>query len=667
LIEPSNHLRAAQLGGFFFCWHTNLKNLAFAKKLLGSIEMTALHGILSLLKTKTFWIAQVLILALLSVRIFELLATPTLARFLTKGGYLYVFLLFALFLYTLWGFFKAHVRLANWRQHVKVHRYQIASLFLLTFLIHQHEPHIFKVFYDEAEFVGQARIMHLERQTGLPGQYHTFQGNAFPVAINPALRPPFFSFVLSLVHDATGYRPKNVFFLNAVFSIICLFLAYFLSFILTNNRLLALLPPLGLFAFPLFAQVSTSGGYDLFNLTLLLQLLLAGVLYFRKQDEATWQWFLFSSLLLAHCRVESVLYVLVPVLAWILLSARSNTWCLSGITAVSPIFLGYPILWNLYFARNSGFHYEHMREGGQPFFSLGYLPEHLQDSLVYLLKPSLDSTSSLFISIVVLLGLIFILFCLPIRFVKGKAKEAEIIVCLVTVIASLGFLTIQSNFWGGLTDVLASRFFLPLLLMGLLGFLLLLHEIPDNSKRFFTPAVCILFMGAAVLESLPSQARHHATRSMPAAQHYKILLEFLSQQSIDKRRSLFTGTGGTFFFAHGFNAVPFEALQRRPGRIDKIIGHDLYENIFISVLEMEDHPISVGETIPSDLRALFVLEKVFQHRHHRNMRSTLYRIVGRLDDEGNAVVLQPGSLPLPSFADMDAKTAYLLNALGIHQ
>lgn len=629
--------------------------------------MTALHGILSLLKTKTFWIAQTLILALLSVRIFELLATPTLTRFLTKGGYLYVFLLFALFLYTLWGFLRTHVRLANWSQHVKVHRYQIASLFLLTFLIHQHEPHIFKVFYDEAEFLGQARIMHLERQAGLPGQYHTFQGNAFPVAINPALRPPLFSFILSLVHDTTGYRPENVFFLNVVFSFICLFLAYALSFILTGSRLLALLPPLGLFAFPLFAQVSTGGGYDLFNLTLLLQLLLSGVFYFRKQDQATWRWFLFSSLLLVHCRNESVLYVLVPVLSWIIVSARSNTWKLSGFTAISPLFLSYPILWNLYFSKNPDFQYEHMREEGQAFFCLTYLPDNLQDALVYLLTPSLNATNSLVISVCALTGLAFILFCFPIRFLKGISRESDLVVLLGSVIALAGFLTIQSSFWGGLTDVLASRFFLPLLLMGLLGFLLLLHEIPADRKRFFAPAALLLFMGAGVLESLPSQARHHATRSMPAAQHYEVLVEFLSQQSINKRRSLFTGTGGTFFFAHGFNVLPFDSLQRRPGRIDQMIGHDLYENIFVSILEIEDHPISEGETIAADLRALFVLEEVFQHSHHRAARSTLYRIVGRLDDEGNPVVLQPGSLPLPSFTDMDAKTAYFLNALGIHQ
>ncbi|MCC5838942.1 MAG: hypothetical protein JJT96_02370 [Opitutales bacterium] len=629
--------------------------------------MTPSHGIISLSKSKTFWIALISILALLSVRIFDFLTTETLVRFLTKGGYVYLLVLSALFLYTLWRFLKIHGRVANLKQRVSFHRFQIAALFVLAFLAHQHEPHIFRVFYDEAEFLGQARIMHLERLAGVPGQYHTFDGNAFPVAVNPALRPPLFSFVLSLVHDAVGYRPENVFFLNAFFSLICLFLSYSLSFMLTGSRLLALLPPIGLFAFPLFAQVSSSGGYDLFNLTLLLQLLLSGVFYFRKQDEETWRWFLFSSLLLVHCRNESVLYVLVPVLAWMIVSAKTNTWKLSGFTAASPLFLSYPILWNLYFSKNPGFQYEHMREDGQAFFSIAYLPEHLQDALVYLLTPSLDSTNSLIIAICVLTGLAFILFCFPIRLVRGISQESEVLVLLGTVVALAGFLTIQSVFWGGLTDVLASRFFLPLLLMGLIGFLLLLHEIPNDRKRFLAPAALLLFVGAGLLESLPSQARHHATRSMPGAQHYEVLVEFLSHQSIDKSRSLFTGTGSTFFFAHGFNAVPFDALQRRPERIDQMIGHDLYENIFISVLEIDGHTASMGGTIAADLRALFVLEEVFQHRHHRNMQSTLYRIVGRLDNEGNPVVLQPGSLALPSFTDMDAKTAYLLHALGIQQ
>lgn len=631
------------------------------------LPMTPLPGMASLAKSITFWIALILVLILLSIRVFDLLGTQTLSSLLTKGGYLYVALLFTLFLFTLWIFLKKHGRIEDWRKQISFHRYPIIALFFLTFLIHQHEPHIFRVFYDEAEFIGQARIMHLERQAGVPGQYHTFQGNSFPVSINPALRPPLFSFFVSLIHDATGYRPGNVFLLNGVFSVICLFLGYSLSFILTGHRLLSLLPPLGLFAFPLFAQVSTSGGYDLFNLTLLLQLLIAGVIYFRKKDEETWRWFLFSSLLLVHCRNESVLYILAPVLSWIIISARARAWKLSGFTAISPVFLSYPILWNLYFSKNPGFQYEHMRLDGQAFFSISYLPAHLQDALVYLLSPSLDSTNSVIISVCVLIGLAFTLACFPARLLRGKARNSEVVILLGTLIALAGFLAIQSCFWGGLTDILASRFFLPLLLMGLFGFLFLLNELPDERKRIIAPAVVLLFLGAVFFESIPSQARHHATRSMPGAQHYQALAQFLSQQDIDKRRTLFTGTGGTFFFAHGFNAVPFDSLQRRPVRVDQIIGHGLYENIFVSVLEIDGLVASVGGTLVSDLRRSFVLEEVFQHRHHEGMRSTLYRITGRIDGEGNPVVVQPGSLPLPSFADTATEIAYFLNALGVHQ
>ena len=133
------------------------------------------------------------------------------------------------------------------------------------------EPHELKVFNDEAAHVACSRTMHNDRVVSLPSATHIVYGQSYSFVSGPMSRMPLFSAFLSTLHDVVGYRPGNVFVLNGILSLGILLLLYKLGHFFGGMRA-------GIFAallfttLPLFAQVATSGSYDLLNLLLILLL-----------------------------------------------------------------------------------------------------------------------------------------------------------------------------------------------------------------------------------------------------------------------------------------------------------------------------------------------------------------------------------------------------------
>src|ERR1019366_1179143 len=96
-----------------------------------------------------------------------------------------------------------------------------------------------------------------------------FNGTWLPIDTFLDKRPYFFTFILSLVHDLTGYRMANVFFLNGALTAAFLSLAYWFCRELTS-RAGGLLVVVLLVTMPLFGQNAACAGMEMHNLVMLV-------------------------------------------------------------------------------------------------------------------------------------------------------------------------------------------------------------------------------------------------------------------------------------------------------------------------------------------------------------------------------------------------------------
>jgi hypothetical protein len=114
------------------------------------------------------------------------------------------------------------VRLAAWararfRSLLEAARESGAEILLalaamvVLFLTHSYR---FTILSDETNFVALGRTLAIERRFELPDYAKFYDGQQHALSYIFDKRPPLFAFVLSLVDTLTGYRVRNVWFLN---------------------------------------------------------------------------------------------------------------------------------------------------------------------------------------------------------------------------------------------------------------------------------------------------------------------------------------------------------------------------------------------------------------------------------------------------------------------
>ena len=228
-------------------------------------------------------------------------------------GYWFELAAFLLFLRALWLTFRDELKAFQWRQldWASVTVVGLGGVVLLV-----HETYGFKIIMDEIMLLGTSMSMHFDKTVLTPIRGNDIQG-AF-VILDGIMdkRPLFFPFLLSLLHDLTGYRPANVFILNSVLTFVLLGLTYATGRMLAGRRAgwLGVLLFAGL---PLLGQNATGGGFELLNIVMILATLLLGARFVQKRDEASLSALCYSTLLLGQTRYESLIYVL-PVVILVL-------------------------------------------------------------------------------------------------------------------------------------------------------------------------------------------------------------------------------------------------------------------------------------------------------------------------------------------------------------
>lgn len=381
-----------------------------------------------------------------------------------------------------------------------------AWLFLIT-----REPAEFKIVMDEPMLMSTSMALYQDRTPVIARAVYELAGQREVQPGQIDKRPLLFPFLVSLLHDALGYRVANAFLLNKALVLALLVFAW------AAGR--ALDPvvggPLVLLWFcgwPLVSQNACGGGFEILNLALLLLLFLAARRYLADRCPANEVFLLATCLLLANTRYESVLYLLVFAALWLIGAIRAWDWSVTWATVCSPLFL-LPYLWQHSAVMGVPDRWELRALQTDHMFGFDYLTENLSRAWRFFLTPSRELAGSPLFGALGLLALLAWgagwLWRRRVMGAPDRSAWAALAVLLLPVGGGFGVLLFF--FYGHLDDPVTSRLALPLI--GAMGLALCAVRpvlLPSPAgRRLLIGAMGLWFVGYV----LPTVNEHRYTQN----------------------------------------------------------------------------------------------------------------------------------------------------------
>ena len=394
---------------------------------------------------------------------------------------------------------------------------QIRDLFACTCLLAVwliplvQEPSGYKVIYDEIILTGSAQQMHFEREMHTPLRGYTINGVFYILGSFLDKRPFFFPFLVSLMHDFSGYRPENVFYLNFILSFVLVALVYLLGRIFSGVAG-GLLAGLLLASLPLLAQLARSGGFELLNLLMIVLTILLGIHYYRKADSVSLTAFGYSGLLLALVRHESIIFVIPVGLTTLWRWWKSRKLVLPGFFILIPLLLTIYTLQLTVFEQRSERWQLKDKPDATSLFGLQYLPDNFGHALNFFFDPGYAHPNSLFLSV---FGLFFgILFLVKLsrktnRELLCRADRAPLLLFGVTLF--LVSFVLLGYFYGQFDDHMMSRLSLPSHLLLIFPGVIYLGRYEKSGQAWW--CALVLAVIGFFAQSLPTVANGISSRS----------------------------------------------------------------------------------------------------------------------------------------------------------
>jgi hypothetical protein len=389
------------------------------------------------------------------------------------SGYWLIFTAFILFLFNL-----GHCLRGRWqvlgRSMLPLPALLLVVLSSVVLLLSQ--PADYKIVMDEPILSSTALQMHLEKQAMTATRGHMIGGAFNLVESYVDKRPIFYPFLVSLLHDLTGFRSMQGAVLNALLLPFLLVLLFVSGRMLTNRDAGGYLA-MGLsMTVPLLAMNANSAGFDLLNLVMILVALLAACCYMQQPDASHQNAFIFAAVLLAQTRYESALYIAPVALIVFYVWWREGKVELSKAALFVPLLLisvplknlilkGYPLLWEV------------KEHGGAPFM-LRYIPENLGHAADYFFALPGRQPNSLFLSVLFCICLLFLVVLIIRRRIVRPEYGVVWLLFALGMVAS--FLLLMIYHWGQIDDILATRIVLPFLLFQVLFATWGLGQLPDR-------------------------------------------------------------------------------------------------------------------------------------------------------------------------------------------
>jgi len=578
----------------------------------------------------------------------------------TQTGYWCVLAAFVLFVWALWRAYRedlARVRAGG------LAGFDWASLAVVavggTVLI-VHESFGFKIVMDEVMLAGTSMSMHFDRNVITPMRGGDIQGAFVILGGNLDKRQLFFPFLVSLLHDLTGYRVENAFVLNGILSFI------FLGLVNAAGRKLAGRQAgwlgVALFAgLPLLAQNATGGGFELLNLVMILATMLLGARYIERRDGASIAAFCLSAMLMTQVRYESGVF-LVPVAGIILW-----VWWREGratlpwpVMAIPPLMIHCALHTRIFTIRSTAWQLQSKPEFTKPF-SLENVPKNVVHALGFFFGKPTDQPNSYVLSA---LGCVALAFFILLVSKKVRALARETPVSAANVFFAAGFAAqlglMMCYFWGQFDDAIIRRLSLPTHLWMVLAILAVLPQFPKPAVIRTLFAVVIL---GILAQGVPSMAAHAYNQEYLAGLETAWRRQFIADQP--RKDYLVIDNDSVLWVAHRVSATTVDEAKKRREDLAFFMRTHTYSNIFVFqryLIDADTGRMTLRDG--DDLGPDYVLESVRQERLLTLTQTRLSRLVEIRD--GPKAISNPGPdhvVPKDKAEIEKARAAYLENFL----
>jgi hypothetical protein len=374
---------------------------------------------------------------------------------------------------------------------------------------------------DEPVLSATALRMHEYKEVMTTVRAHDLQGVFTQLDGYVDKRPYFYPFLVSLLHDFTGYRSSNAFLLNALLTPV------FLSLLFICGRWAW--PCYGgygavmLFAtVPLLAMNVNGGGFELLNLVMILAAVIAAKSYLQAPSVYRLDTLVLVGLLLAQTRYESVLYVLPVALVGVIGWLQVRKVLISPATIVAPLLLVPFPLQQIIFSDYQGLW--QLKDGAEKPFLLRLIPENLEHAATFFFNLTDDQQPNSFLLSVLFVAALLVGLVLGFRWIRNIDFRAP---KLLAVLAFFGvilfnFFLLMAYHWGQLDDIIATRIVLPFILFQVLFVICVLGQISQSTA--IRSVVFVAFIGYFIGVTVPLCARSDFLRWVPS-QHEALWLQ----------------------------------------------------------------------------------------------------------------------------------------------
>ena len=555
------------------------------------------------------------------------------------GGYWAMLLLAVLFG---WSLLKlARETLAegvDWRSKA---RWPVFLIIGCGVLLLVHETYGFKILMDEIMLLGTSMSMHIDKTPLVPMRGNDIQGAFQLLAGQLDKRPLFQPFLVSVLHDLTGYRPENVFALNTALTFVLLTLSY-LTGCRIGGRGAGALAVLLLTSLPLLAQNATGGGFELLNLVMILSTLLLGMRYIKKRDGNSLEAFGLSGILLAQTRYESVLFLL-PVgltVLWVWWSERrpTLTWV---VVAMPLLLLPYALHNKVFSARESSWEMASQPGYDKPF-ALSYVPDNISHDLNFFFNTTGEHSNSLVLSILGFIALpFFALWIIKTLLRLRTAPPAAAGLAIFSVGLAAHALLLLCYFWGRFDDPVIRRLSLPLNLTLVIATVTVATEFNLGGRIWRILAVVV---GAGLFaHSIPSMARHAYSLDYYVGREMEWRREFMA--AFPEKDYLVIDNNSIIWITHLVSSTPVkQALDHKEN-----IVFNLRNRTFTAIYVFQRYNVDPATgrlllPLEDDLGGDYQLETVWERRFTPLTVSRISRVLSVREGPTAQPVAPPKSL-----------------------
>jgi hypothetical protein len=426
------------------------------------------------------------------------LASPEISeRIVNKAGYYFAAAAFFAFLYAV--FHVVRIRLPE-KRHA---RYLAGAVLAASCLLFIHEDLGPKVAMEEYELASTSKSLAMERDVEVLTLGRNF--NEYFIRADQYVdeRPWLYPFVVSLVHDFSGYRLMNNYLVNAFLAIFLLSLTAGMAYRI-GGLPAGVLGPFLWAALPLLSQHASGGGLEVLNLVLLLVVILCSFYYIEAPGGGRLNLLALAMVCLSFSSYQSLVYWLfvagVIVLGW----WRSKKLILPVGLSATPLLLAILAAHASFLAANpnmAGF-----GKNIENAYGLEYLLPNLSNAIYFLFAMGDELPNAFLLGI---FGVLFTLLSLRLALhsimTKDKRHYQSLVFLLLAVVVVGQFVMIMARWDGQLTETAAAGDVLPLFLLMIASILVFLSARIKRGRMWW---IVYLVVGVFILcMTLPNKAK----------------------------------------------------------------------------------------------------------------------------------------------------------------